>query len=89
MEEERNRLQMMKPTKGLDITPGLQRLPYSEQLPIGKEKKKRGRTSRHSLAQTVVLLHNVRKGKRVGSCTDPSTKDWFSHNTAQMFLIPK
>lgn len=41
MEEERKRLQMMKRIKRLDITPGLQRLPCSEQLPIRKEKKKK------------------------------------------------
>lgn len=91
MEEERNRLQMMKRIKRLDITPGLQRLPCSEQLPIRKEKKKKklGRTSSHLLATTVVLLHNVRKRKREGSCMGPSGKDWFSQNTPQMFLIPK
>lgn len=86
VEEEKNRLQMMKRIGRLDISPGLL---HSEQLPISKEKEKVGRTSTHLLATTVVLLHNVRKRQREGSCMDPSRKDWFTHNTPQMFLIPK
>lgn len=54
MEEERNRLQMIRRIRRLDITPGLWRLSDSEQLPIRKGKKV-GRTSRHLLATTVVL----------------------------------
>lgn len=54
MEEERNRLQMIRRIRILDITPGLWRLSDSGQLPIRKGKKV-GRTLRHLLATTVAL----------------------------------